>query len=65
MQELIDENKILILEQAVQHTGDETDVPKRYKIEFGQIYLAKPTMTEADGTAISLLPSEARLRNLT
>lgn len=38
---------------------------KRFVINFGQIYLSKPTITEFDGTTQGLLPNEARLRNLT
>lgn len=38
---------------------------RRFEIEFGQIYLSKPTMTEADGSTAPLFPQEARLRNLT
>ena len=38
---------------------------KKYKISFGQIYLAKPMMTESDGETGTLFPKEARLRNLT
>lgn len=38
---------------------------KRYELHFGQIYLSKPTMTEADGTVSPMFPNEARLRNLT
>jgi DNA-directed RNA polymerase II subunit RPB2 len=38
---------------------------KEYRIDFGQIYLSKPTMTEADGETVVLFPKEARLRNLT
>lgn len=34
-------------------------------IEFGQIYLSKPTMTEADGSTQPMFPQEARIRNLT
>lgn len=36
-----------------------------YKINFGQIYLSKPMMTEADGETATLWPKAARLRNLT
>jgi DNA-directed RNA polymerase II subunit RPB2 len=70
MQEIIDENSKLILQKpptyltpgsaAVEEAG-----PARYEIRFGQIYLSKPTMTEADGTTQPMFPSEARLRNLT
>ena len=35
------------------------------RIEFGQIYLSKPVMTEEDGETSALFPKEARLRNLT
>ncbi|GBG89761.1 hypothetical protein CBR_g49614 [Chara braunii] len=36
-----------------------------YKVEFGQIYLSKPMMTESDGETATLFPKESRLRNLT
>nr|GEW71719.1 RNA polymerase II [Tanacetum cinerariifolium] len=36
-----------------------------YKINFDQIYLGKPMMTESDGGSATLFPKEARLRNLT
>lgn len=38
---------------------------RRYEINFGQIYLARPATTESDGTVNPLFPQEARLRNLT
>lgn len=65
MQELVDENSDLILDQADQHTGHESDVTRRYEIKFGQIYLSRPTVTEADGAVVPVFPQEARLRNLT
>lgn len=65
MQELVDENADLILDQADQHTGHEADVTRRYEIKFGQIYLSRPTVTEADGSVVPIFPQEARLRNLT
>ena len=65
MQELVDENADLILDQADQHTGHEADVTRRYEIKFGQIYLSRPTVTEADGVVVPVFPQEARLRNLT
>ena len=65
MQELVDENSDLILDQADQHTGHETDMSRRYEIKFGQIYLSRPTTTEGDGAVASIFPQEARLRNLT
>ena len=66
MQEIIDENSKLILQRPPQYSGSVADEgPNRYEIRFGQIYLSKPTMTEADGTTQPMFPSEARLRNLT
>ncbi|KAI8374826.1 DNA-directed RNA polymerase II subunit RPB2 [Blakeslea trispora] len=61
MQELVDENSNLVL----QHVGGDGDVTKRYIINFNQIYLSKPTMTEADGSTQPMFPQEARIRNLT
>ena len=34
-------------------------------VKFGQVYLSRPTMTEADGETAVLFPREARLRSLT
>ncbi len=36
-----------------------------YKIKFGKIYLKKPVVKEADGSQNELLPSEARIREIT
>jgi DNA-directed RNA polymerase II subunit RPB2 len=65
MQELVDENSDLILDQSDQHTGHDSDMTRRYEIKFGQIYLSRPTVTEADGSVVPVFPQEARLRNLT
>ncbi|KAJ8522034.1 hypothetical protein ONZ45_g1355 [Pleurotus djamor] len=65
MQELVDENADLILDQADQHSGSDSDMTRRYEIKFGQIYLSRPTVTEADGSVVPVFPQEARLRNLT
>ena len=65
MQELVDENADLILDQADQHTGHANDVTRRYELHFGQIFLSRPTVTEADGSVVPVFPQEARLRNLT
>lgn len=65
MQELVDESADLILDQSDQHTGAENDATKRYEIHFGQIYLSRPTITEADGSVVPVFPQESRLRNLT
>ncbi|KAI9140894.1 RNA polymerase beta subunit-domain-containing protein, partial [Paraphysoderma sedebokerense] len=65
MQDLVDENSTLTIQTTQQHTGGEDDVTRRYNIKFGQVYLSKPTMTEADGSSQPMFPQEARLRNLT
>lgn len=65
MQELVDENSTLILDQNPQYTGKDNDEVTRYEIKFGQIYLSRPTLTEADGSVTPMFPNEARLRNLT
>ncbi|KAJ3090337.1 DNA-dependent RNA polymerase II [Quaeritorhiza haematococci] len=65
MQEIVDENASLVLQTVAQHSGMENDVTRQYIIKFGQIYLSKPQMTEADGSTNSMFPNEARLRNLT
>ncbi|KAG9303768.1 hypothetical protein G9A89_018665 [Geosiphon pyriformis] len=64
MQEIVDENRRLVL-QTTQGVGSEGDQARRYYIHFGQVYLSKPTMTEADGSVQAMFPQEARLRNLT
>ncbi|CAG8488306.1 7061_t:CDS:10 [Racocetra fulgida] len=80
MQEIVDENKNLVLQTfSGSQTGDgdkavcsdiilsqrENQDLKRFYIRFGQVYLSKPTMTEADGSVQAMFPQEARLRNLT
>ncbi|KAG0031509.1 DNA-dependent RNA polymerase II [Podila clonocystis] len=65
MQELVDENSDMILQTASQHSGAEGDVTRRYEINFGQIYLSRPSMTESDGSTQPMYPHEARLRSLT
>lgn len=65
MQELVDESSSLILDQNMQHSGRAGDQTKRYELNFNQIYLSRPTQTEADGTVAPMFPNEARLRNLT
>lgn len=65
IQSLIWEDPNLILDQPAQHTTPDDNINKRYEIEFGKIYLSRPTMTEADGSTHPMFPQEARLRNLT
>jgi DNA-directed RNA polymerase II subunit RPB2 len=64
IQEIVDDDSKIIHQSVNQHTGVD-DTTKQYTIEFGQIYLSKAMMTEADGSRQPLFPHEARLRNLT
>ena len=61
MQEIVDENSEIVVQTEVPDTG----ARKKYIIKFGQIYLSKPTMTEAEGSTHFMWPNEARLRNIT
>jgi len=66
MQELVDESPDLILQPEAQHRpGAGPLTQTRHVINFGQIYLSRPTMTESDGSTRQMLPNEARLRNMT
>jgi len=67
LQEIVDENaEHVVVPQQQYDPSAEVDVEgKEYVINYGQIYLSKPTMTEADGETCILFPKEARLRNLT
>ncbi len=68
-QEIVDEYGQIVVKPESQHNPGANmagDVEgKEYRVDFGQIYLSKPTMTEADGETVVLFPKEARLRNLT
>lgn len=69
IQEVVDESPEISVRPNEQHYGgDDTGEDlqdKEYKIKFGQIFLSKPLVTEADGETATLFPKEARLRNLT
>ncbi|KAK9353950.1 hypothetical protein V1523DRAFT_409704 [Lipomyces doorenjongii] len=65
IQQLVSEEPTLTLDQPAQHNGPDGDINRRYEIQFGKIYLSRPTMTEADGSTHPMFPQEARLRNLT
>eukprot|EP00026_Physarum_polycephalum_P001110 Phypoly_transcript_01111.p1 GENE.Phypoly_transcript_01111~~Phypoly_transcript_01111.p1 ORF type:complete len:1127 (+),score=213.78 Phypoly_transcript_01111:267-3647(+) len=66
MQEIVDESADIVISPEAAHAPGQAPVEQtRYIINFGQIYLSKPTMTEADGVTQAMLPNEARLRNLT
>mmetsp|Transcript_28574 Transcript_28574/g.54586 ORF Transcript_28574/g.54586 Transcript_28574/m.54586 type:complete len:1176 (+) Transcript_28574:118-3645(+) len=68
MQEIVDESADIEVTPESQHNPGvniDANLNKKFKISFGQIYLAKPMMTESDGETGTLFPKEARLRNLT
>ncbi|KAI9330089.1 DNA-directed RNA polymerase II subunit RPB2 [Obelidium mucronatum] len=65
MQEIVAENGQLVVQTNPQYSGGDDDGAKRYSIEFGQVYLAKPVRREGDGVTEPLYPQQARLRNLT
>ncbi|PRT53034.1 DNA-directed RNA polymerase II subunit RPB2 [Wickerhamiella sorbophila] len=65
IQELVWEDKHLILDQPAQYTTSQDNISRRHEITFGKIYLSRPTMTESDGSTHPVFPQEARSRNLT
>lgn len=67
MQELVDDSRSIRITPENQYSSLDGNVNSDtiYQISFGQIYLSKPTMTEADGSTSVMFPHEARLRNLT
>uniref|UniRef100_M4BF07 DNA-directed RNA polymerase subunit beta n=1 Tax=Hyaloperonospora arabidopsidis (strain Emoy2) TaxID=559515 RepID=M4BF07_HYAAE len=67
MQELVDDSRSIRINPEPQYAPGQakTNTDTIYNISFGQIYLSKPTMTEADGSTSVMFPHEARLRNLT
>jgi len=74
MQELVDDSGAIRVSPEYQHTVGydedqfdsalEADSKNVFSIEFGQVYLSKPTNVEKDGTVTNMFPHEARLRNL-
>ncbi|KAK4347150.1 hypothetical protein RND71_033489 [Anisodus tanguticus] len=67
MQEIVDESADIETRPESHHNpGHQSDFAETiYKINFGQIYLSKPMMTESDGETATLFPKAARMRNLT
>ncbi|KAA8904565.1 hypothetical protein FN846DRAFT_952578 [Sphaerosporella brunnea] len=65
MQQMVHEDSILTLDQNLNAEENNGVVLRRYEINFGDIFLSRPTMTEGDGSTQPMLPQEARLRNLT
>lgn len=67
MQEIVNENSEITLDQNLPQAEDEPNeaILRRYSIQFGQVLLSRPAMTESDGSTTTMVPQEARLRNLT
>lgn len=70
MQEVVDECGEFSLRPNAQHAPGDRGMTSAMEdmeitVKFGQVYLSKPTMTEADGETAILFPKDARLRNLT
>ncbi|KAL8468811.1 hypothetical protein ACS0TY_031855 [Phlomoides rotata] len=67
MQEIVDESSIIEVRPEATHNPPRTSefAETIYRVNFGQIYLSKPMMTESDGETNTLYPKAARLRNLT
>ena len=65
--ELVAEHSQIVLDQNLSVDDDDPDAPviRRYEINFARVLLGRPAVTEADGSTSLLVPSEARLRNLT
>ena len=73
MQELVDDSGDIRVSPELQHLvgydmdelEEQSQQKKVFEIQFGQVYLSKPTTIEKDGTVTNMFPHEARLRNLT
>ena len=67
MQDLVSENDKVVLDQnSPPPREDGTEIAlRRYEINFGNVLLADPGHTEADGQNTKLTPQQARIRNLT
>jgi len=66
VQSLINEVGELWFDQMNPPSDDGRDIAmRRYNIDFGNVVISKPTLTEASGETINLLPYECRDRNLT
>lgn len=75
MQELVDDTGDIRVTPELQHLVGYDEAlheeqtrqqrKKVFEIQFGQVYLSKPTTVEKDGTVTNIFPHEARLRTLT
>lgn len=66
IQDLINEYQTISLDQPNPPSPPDKHIAlRRYEIKFGSVVVSRPTISETDGTATSLLPYECRDRNLT
>ncbi|CAG9982099.1 unnamed protein product [Clonostachys byssicola] len=66
IQDLVNEYSTITLDQPnPPSTADREISLRRYEIKFGSVLVSRPTISETDGIATSLLPYECRDRNLT
>lgn len=69
IQDILDETPEMVIKPENQYTAEQTQIDegKEYRIKFGQIYMAKPVMTEQGGDEETkeMFPNQSRLRNLT
>jgi RNA polymerase beta subunit len=68
VQEIVKQNgEIIVQPQKQYRPGEEAseDVTEEKRITFGQVTVSYPTQVGRDGEAESVMPSDARLRNLT
>lgn len=65
IQDLVNEHSTITLDQDNPPSADQEIATRRYEIKFGSVMVSRPTISETDGTATSLLPYECRDRNLT
>jgi DNA-directed RNA polymerase II subunit RPB2 len=65
IQELIDDSGEIVIKPEKQYLSLKDVEQHGNHIKFGQVYVSRPTLFEADGEQRELYPQEARLRNLT
>lgn len=67
LQDIVDHEPRLSLVQTVPPGSEygDREMVRKHQLEFGQVYLSKPSITDKDGTMHPMFPNEARLRNLT
>lgn len=65
IQELIDDAGEIFVKPEKQYLSMQDTEQHGHRIKFGQVYVTKPVLFEADGEQRELYPQEARLRSLT